>query len=79
MIPKLQFCIGGQVTRSADELEIANEAAPDIAGAGMVDVRCVQPDAAGMMQAPSGFGGFEVPLEGGERTAKDIEGDDAFD
>jgi len=59
-------------------LEIANEAAPDIAEAGMVDVRCFQPDAARMMLAFSGFGGFEVALEGGEGTAEDIEGDDAF-
>jgi len=59
MVPKLQFCIGGQVTRGADELEIANEATLGIAEAGMVDVRCFKPDAAGMMLALSCFGRFE--------------------
>lgn len=79
MIPKLQFCIGGQFTRGMDELEIANEAASDIAEAGMVDVRCFKPDAAGIMLALFNFGPFEVALVGGEGTAKAVEGDDVFD
>jgi hypothetical protein len=59
-------------------LQVADEAAADIAEAGVVDGRCCKPDAARMMQVLFLFVGFELVLAGGERAAENIEGDDAF-
>lgn len=59
MVSKLQFCIDRQVTHGADELKIVNEATLSIAEAGMVDVRCFKPDAAGMMLALFCFNQFK--------------------
>jgi hypothetical protein len=41
-----QFCICGDIACGVDELQIADEAAVDIAKAGVVDGRCCKLDAA---------------------------------
>ena len=61
-----------------DELQIADEAAADIAEAGVVDRGCRKPDAARMMLVLFRFRPFELSLAGVEGTAKTIEGDDSF-
>jgi hypothetical protein len=62
-----------------NKLKIADEAAADIAKAGVVDIRCLEPDATRMMSVLFSFSGFEVAFQGGEGTAKGVERDDAFD
>jgi hypothetical protein len=78
MVPPCQFRISGEVTRSVDELEIADEAAADIAKARVVNVGCLEPDTAGVILALFRCGGFKVALEGGEGTTEDVEGDRMF-
>jgi hypothetical protein len=53
-----------------NKLKIADEAAADIAKAGVVDIRCLEPDATRMMSVLFSFSGFEVAFQGGEGTAK---------
>ena len=60
-----------------NKLEIADEAAPDVTKARVVDVRCLEPDATRVMVFFR-LGRFEVAIESGQGTAEDIEGDDAF-
>lgn len=62
-----------------DKLEITDEAAPGVTETGVVDVRCLEPDAAGVMLVLVRFGRFEMALQGGQWTAKDVEGDNACD
>jgi hypothetical protein len=59
-------------------LKIANEAAVDIAKAGMVDIRCLEPDTGRII--PFVFRGFYVQcIQGGDGTAKAVERYDTFD
>jgi hypothetical protein len=61
-----------------NKLKIANEAAADIAKAGVVDIRCLEPDTARMMHFAVRV--FQLQsLQGGDGTAKAVERYDAFD
>jgi len=62
-----------------NQLKIANEAPADITKAGVVDIRCLEPDATRMMSVLFSFSIFEVGFQGGNGTAKGVERDDAFD
>jgi hypothetical protein len=77
VIPEGQFRICGDITCGVNELQISDEAAADITEAGVVDGRCREPDSARMILILFRFS-FELALAGGEGTAEDIDGDDAF-
>ena len=63
-----------------NKLKIANEAAADIAEAGVVDTRCLEPDTTRMILTLLVFRSFQVQgLQGGEGTANGVERYNAFD
>jgi hypothetical protein len=78
VVPEGQFRIYGDIACGVDELQIADEAAADIAEARVVDGRCRESDAARMILVLFQFDAFELSLAGGEGTAEGIEGDDTF-
>ena len=60
--PELKLGVGGHITCSTDEHEVADEAAAGITVAGVVDVRCFEPDSIEMVVVLFLFAGFDVGL-----------------
>ena len=58
LVPECQLCIRRDITRGADYLQVADEAAANIANTRVVNSRGHRPDAAGMVSVLASFGGM---------------------
>ena len=58
LVPKHQLRVRRDMTRGADYLQVADEAASNIANAGVVDPGGHRPDAAGMVPGLAFFAGM---------------------
>jgi hypothetical protein len=58
LVPERQLRIRRDITRSADYLQVADEAAANIANTGVIDSGGHRPDAGGMVPVLAFFGGM---------------------
>ena len=83
-VSECDLAVGGDITGSAHDLHVADEAAPDIAVAAVVDIggmdkepTCVE--GVVLFFASASLRSFEMTVERSPRAAEAIEIDNAFD